>query len=187
MTLSTKRCQIKFKMWKISAYLIALLQNILVSECCQSCEIPSHLRNITVLIFPIEKKTPKCMQSHLATRLSARVVIVPKPFKKKKKGHIYDSPPVLPCSLWVLSADWQAMRHSCSSGDGISPADPPAASCLACHQWWSSLLIIYKNKKSTLAFRRQTDRGSTVTCSMSPTWNAIPAWAHGISSSSNGS
>lgn len=47
-----------------------------------------------------------------------------------------------PCSDLDLSADWQAVRHSWSSGDGISPADPPAVSCLACHQWWSSLLII---------------------------------------------
>lgn len=47
-----------------------------------------------------------------------------------------------PCSDFDLSADWHAMRHSWSSGDGIRPAEPPAVSCLACHQWWSSLLMI---------------------------------------------
>lgn len=40
----------------------------------------------------------------------------------------------LPCSCLVLSTVWQAMRHSCSSGDGIRPAEPPTVSSLACHQ-----------------------------------------------------
>ena len=35
-----------------------------------------------------------------------------------------------------------AVRHSCNSGDGMSPADPAAATFLACHQLLSSLLII---------------------------------------------
>lgn len=39
-----------------------------------------------------------------------------------------------PCSCLVLSTVWQAIRHSCSSGDGISPADPPTVSSRACHQ-----------------------------------------------------
>lgn len=49
----------------------------------------------------------------------------------------------VPCSCLVLSTVWQAIRHSCSSGEGIKPAEPPTASRRACHQWWSSLLIIY--------------------------------------------
>lgn len=40
----------------------------------------------------------------------------------------------VPCSGFDFSADWHAMRHSCSSGEGISPADPPAVSWRACHQ-----------------------------------------------------
>lgn len=53
-----------------------------------------------------------------------------------------------PCSCFVLSIVWHAIRHSCSSGDGINPADPPAASWRACHQWWSSLLIICNAEQS---------------------------------------
>lgn len=35
---------------------------------------------------------------------------------------------ILPCSCFVLSIVWHAIRHSCSSGDGIRPADPPIVS-----------------------------------------------------------
>lgn len=56
--------------------------------------------------------------------------------------------------------------HTWSSGLGISPAVPAAATFLACHQLWSSLLMI---------------------CRMSPVLKGMPAWAHGIRSSSIGS
>ena len=60
------------------------------------------------------------------------------------------------------------VRHSCSLGDGMSPAGSVkgASQCRACHQLWSSLLI---------------------TCSTSPTPKPTPACTHGISSSSAGS
>lgn len=54
---------------------------------------------------------------------------------------------MLPCSCFVFSIAAHAALHSCSSGEGISPAEPAALSFLACHQWWSSLLIIWKSKK----------------------------------------
>lgn len=47
-----------------------------------------------------------------------------------------------PCSCLLFSRAMHAVRHSCSSGDGIRPAEPAALSFLACHQLWSSLLII---------------------------------------------
>lgn len=57
----------------------------------------------------------------------------------------------IPCSCLLLSIVWQAVRHSWSSGDGINPAEPPAVSWRACHQWWSSLLIIcaWREKENT--------------------------------------
>ena len=62
-------------------------------------------------------------------------------------------------SLFLSLSTW-------SSGLGIRPAVPAAATFLACHQLWSSLLMI---------------------CRMSPVLKGIPAWAQGIRSSSSGS
>jgi len=71
------------------------------------------------------------------------------------------------CSFFACSTATQAARHSCSSGDGMSPAASVgmAPKRRACHQLWSSLLI---------------------TCSMSPTVKWKPACWHGISSSPTG-
>lgn len=56
----------------------------------------------------------------------------------------------IPCSCLLFSMAMHAVRHSCSSGEGIRPAEPAALSFLACHQLWSSLLIICmcKNEKN---------------------------------------
>ena len=56
--------------------------------------------------------------------------------------------------------------YTWSSGLGIKPAVPAAATFLACHQLWSSLLMIWR---------------------MSPVLKGMPAWAQGIRSSSIGS
>ena len=59
-----------------------------------------------------------------------------------------------------------SLSLTCSSGLGMSPAVPAAATFLACHQLWSSLLMI---------------------CRMSPVLKGIPACAQGMRSSSRGS
>ena len=70
--------------------------------------------------------------------------------------------------MMVKKEDSSQSHHSCSSGEGISPAVPfsGSPSFLACHQLWSSLLMI---------------------CRMSPVLKGIPAWAQGMRSSSRGS
>ncbi len=51
-------------------------------------------------------------------------------------------------SLFAFSMAWQAVLHSCSSGEGMRPAVslPLKPHFLACHQLWSSLLITWKSR-----------------------------------------